>query len=205
MQGGQEERRRVLWDAGFGACLSVLAILAMTVWFPLDIKGDFVETNFAGRIEPGDAFFPYILAFSVLILGLCTMVSALVRPSSPDVTETSEVEGRLTSANLGFLLRFNAIVILALAVMYWLGPATVWLSNMMFDETATYRQLLDTAPYKFVGYAVGGLGMTLGLIGWARGAVDWRSFAITVVILMFLLLVFDGVLTNVQLPPNADY
>lgn len=44
------------WDIGIGLFGLLFAILALTVWFPNDIKGDFVELTRAGRPEPGMRF-----------------------------------------------------------------------------------------------------------------------------------------------------
>ncbi len=43
------------WNIGFGAVVLVSALLALTVWFPNDIKGGFIDLNQVGKPEPGDA------------------------------------------------------------------------------------------------------------------------------------------------------
>jgi len=52
------------WNIGFGAVASIAALIALFIWIPYDIKGGFIEINQIGKPEPGDAFFPIILARS---------------------------------------------------------------------------------------------------------------------------------------------
>lgn len=188
------------WDIGFGAVVFGLALLALLVWFPNDIKGGFVETNHAGKLEPGDAFFPVLLTVAILLLSGCQVLVALLARR-----RASASAGRLTRANLVFLILFHVIVVAGLALMFWLGPIVVALANALSGSELTYRQLVDTAPYKYVGYLAGAFVITTGLIAWAEGRLR-RSAVLTVLaVLAVSVLVFDVLLTNVQLPPNADY
>ena len=139
-----------LWDIGFGAALFGLALLALLVWFPYDIQGGFVEINFVGKTEPGDAFFPVLLAGTILVLSGFHFLRALF---SRGVNAPAERSGRLTRENFIFLALFLLIVITGLAMMYWLGPLTASLANLAGITDLTYRQLVDTVPYKYVGYA----------------------------------------------------
>lgn len=190
------------WDIGFGATLFGLALLALLVWFPYDIKGAFVETNFVGKVEPGDAFFPVLLAGTILVLSGFHLAGALFWRRQTGAVAPA---GKLTRANFIFLFLFHGIVITAMAVMYWLGPLTVWLSNLLGITDLSYRQLVDTVPYKYVGYVAGGFLMTASLINWTEGGLRRRSLFTIVAIIAVLILVFDVLLSNVQLPPNADY
>ena len=190
------------WDTGFGAALFVLALLALLVWFPNDITGGFVETNFVGKIEPGDAFFPVLLAGTILVLSGFHFLRAMFSRGARDSAARS---GRLTRENLRFLVLFHIIVIAGLAVMYWLGPLTVSLANLAGITDLSYRQLVDTVPYKYVGYVAGGFLMTASLITWTEGGLQRRSLFTVLAVIAASILVFDVLLNNVQLPPNADY
>ena len=89
--------------------------------------------------------------------------------------------------------------------MYWLGPLTVAALNTFGWLDASYRALSDTAPYKFIGYVVGGFVMTITLIAWTEGRIRWASVLSVLITLTVAILIFDLLLKNVLLPPNADY
>lgn len=178
------------------------ALAALLLWFPSDIKGGFVETNFAGRLEPGDAFFPVLLASTLLVLSLVQLLGAVIdrTQEGPDTPI-----GKLTPDNFRFLLWFCVIVLAGLAVMYWLGPLTTGLLRVLGIIDQSYRQLVDTAPYKYLGYVVGGFVMTVGLITLAEGKLRSRAILTVVIVLFLLVFIFDILLKNIQLPPNADF
>lgn len=103
--------------------------------------------------------------------------------------------------NLVFLTILAALIGGSLALMFWLGPLAVWLSG----TDATYRQLVDSAPYKYIGIVIGGFALTFAIITWAEGRIKRRSAIVSVLLLIVLIVIFDVMLTNIQLPPNADY
>ena len=190
------------WDIGFGAVLFLLALGALLIWFPSDIRGGFLDVDHAGKPEPGDAFFPVLLAGAILLLSAIHVVKALLL-NRQRVTE--EQQGRLTRDDLIFLVLFNAIVVISLAAMFWLGPLATFAVNFFTGKELTYRQLVDTVPYKYIGYCVGGFVMTASLIGWAEAGLRWRAVLSVVAVITASIVVFDILLFNVQLPPNADY
>jgi hypothetical protein len=149
--------------------------------------------------EPGDAFFPVILAGMLLVLSAAQLLGALFgrRPQAPS--------GKLTAENLKFLFLFYAIVLIALTVMYWLGPLVVETLRSMGAIDQTYRQLVDTRPYKYLGYVAGGFIMSVGLIAWAEGRVRRTAVLSVVIVQALLIFILDVLLRNIQLPPNADF
>ena len=191
------------WNIGFGIVLCLFAILALFVWFPRDIIGSFIETNQVGKVGPGDAFFPVLLASAILGLSIVHLVATLWQRRSGD--DTAITIGKLSSANIWFLVRFHLIVLAALFIMYVLGPLVVSAINAVFGSELKYKALVDTIPYKYIGYAVGGCLLTLPLIAWAEGSLRIRSIVIVLATIIASILIFDVLLSNVQLPPNADY
>lgn len=187
------------WNIGFGAVVSVAALLTLFVWIPNDIKGGFIEINQIGKPEPGDAFFPIILASLMLILSTAQLVGAVFSSKPPAAS------GHLTANNLKFLFLFYAIVLAGLTIMYWLGPLVVDALRAAGIIDSTYRQLVDTAPYKYLGYVVGGFLMTISLIAWAEGSVRLQAVLSVAIVMGVLILVLDILLYNIQLPPNADF
>lgn len=189
------------WDIGFGAIVFVGALLALFVWFPSDIRGGFFNINQIGRPEPGDAFFPILLASALVLLSLVQMALVLLRPTPPDTA----IQAKLTLDNVKFLGLFLIITASGLAIMFWFGPVVVWTMREAGLIDATYRQLTDTAPYKYLGYVVGGFLMTMTLIAWTEGRVRVLSVVTVSVLLALFILIFDILLNNVLLPPNAEF
>lgn len=190
------------WDIGFGVTVFVASLLAIFVWFPADIRGGFIHVNVTGKAEPGDAFFPILLSATLAILSALQVIISLLRGSPPI---TPGEQGRLTRDNLVFLAGFLAICVTGLAVMYGLGPVTAWTLQKFGLLDVGYRYLTDTAPYKYLGYVVGGISMTVALIAWTEGRVRLVSVLTVVIVLTTMILIFDQLLANVLLPPNAEF
>ncbi len=190
------------WDIGFGIAVLAGSVISLLVWFPADIPTGFFHTNAIGREEPGDAFFPIILA---VLLGLLSIIQLAFSLRRHGATTAAAPSGELTGQNLWFLGVFIAITATGLAIMYWLGPITVAVMNVFGGLDASYRQLTDAAPYKYIGYVVGGFMMTMTLIVWTEGRIRLTGIFTVVTILVLAILVFDVLLKNVLLPPNADF
>ncbi|MGI9523223.1 MAG: hypothetical protein ACR2PG_16425 [Hyphomicrobiaceae bacterium] len=191
------------WNIGFGLALCVFALVALFIWFPRDIIGSFIETNQVGKVGPGDAFFPVLLASAILGLSAVHLLSTLLRRRTGVDTATSI--GKLTTANVWFLVRFHLVVLFGVLTMFALGPIVVSAINVIHGSDLQYKALVDTVPYKYVGYAVGGSLLALPLIAWAEGGLRLRSIIIVCAMIVVSILIFDVLLNNVQLPPNADY
>ncbi|MEZ5843657.1 MAG: hypothetical protein R3D27_07965 [Hyphomicrobiaceae bacterium] len=112
--------------------------------------------------------------------------------------------GRLSADNFWFLFRFHIAILLGLAAMYGLGPAFVAVQNALTGGEVEYRQLADTVPYKYIGFVAGSLLMTLPTIAWAEGRWSARSAVTVLLVVLAIIVIFDVLLTNVQLPPNAN-
>jgi hypothetical protein len=192
------------WDIAFGAAALAVSVAALLWWFPSDIRGGFIEVGAGGRREPGDAFFPVLLAATMLVLGVVHVTAALLgKATKPG--ERAVDAGRLTWQNLRFLAVFHAVVLGGLAVVYWLGPLVVHVLGALGVLDASYRHLVDTVPYKYLGYVAGGFGMTVALAVWAEGGLTRRAIVAVAIVITACVLIFDVFLTNVPLPPNADY
>lgn len=191
------------WNMGFGVVTLAAALLALFVWFPLDIKGGFIQTNLTGNLEPGDAFFPILLAAALVALSLVQITAALFNRQSPSAAQAGDT-GRLSASNLKFLACFFAILAAGLAIMLWFGPLlTTGLGTIgVIDQS--YRQLVDTVPYKYLGYLVGGFAMTTTLVFWTEGRLRPRAVYSVIAVLAACVLIFDILLDNILLPPNAD-
>lgn len=191
-----------LWNIGFGVAVLVFALFSLFVWFPADIPTGFFFINAIGREEPGDAFFPILLAS---LLALLAAVQIAVTIFQSRMGHAGPVPGTLSIANFRFLAIFAAMVCAGLAIMYWLGPGIVQALAAIGITEGTYRQYSDTAPYKYIGYIVGGLLMTVAMIAWTEGRLRRTAVLSVVITLATSILIFDVFLRNVLLPPNADY
>ena len=184
------------WEIGIGLCGMVFAIAALMVWFPNDIKGDFMELTRSGKPEPGDAFFPTLLAGFIAFFSFIQIAIGAFRSPANE----SDYK-RITLDNLFFLFVLTMIILSGFGLMYWTGPLMV----NLFDSAESYRLLIDTAPYKYIGFVTGGFFMIFSLITWTEGHIRFRTVLSGVILLFLLILIFDVALTNIQLPPNADY
>lgn len=190
------------WDIGFGVAVLVGALLSIFVWFPADIRTGFFHLNQIGKSEPGDAFFPIILATALVVLSIIQLLGALLRPQQRGA---DAAQHRLTGDNIKFLILFLAITAGGLAIMYWLGPLVTWAMRSLGLIDVDYRQLTDTGPYKYIGYVVGGFLMTIALIAWTEGRVRFVAILTVSLLLLLFIFIFDGLLHNILLPPNAEY
>ena len=182
------------WDIWFGLVGLLFGLFALLVWLPNDIRGGFTELSLTGKPRPGDAFYPMLLAGFIATMSCLQIALSLLRRPAGPATAT------LTSANLRFLAIFLCIVLIGLAVMRHAGPAWLWLT----DDPRPYRLLIDTAPYKYLGFAAGGFGLTVSLIAWAEGRFSLRAALVSAVLILLLIAIFDLGLSNIQLPPNAE-
>jgi len=82
----------------------------------------------------------------------------------------------------------------------WLGPAAVW----ALTEDGAYRNLRDTAPWKYVGYVAGGTLLVAGLMALVEGNVTWRGVMIGLLATLALIAVYDLPFEDLLLPPNGD-
>lgn len=190
------------WDIGFGAVIFVASLAAIFVWFPNDMRGGFFFVNPIGKTEPGDAFFPTLLAATLALLSGLQLFLSLTRGSPP---VSPGAQGHLTKDNIRFLILFTAICVGGLLIMYLLGPAAAWVMRSFGVIDVEYRYLTDTAPYKYLGYVTGGFLMTVSLIGWTEGRLRRVSIISVLTVIVVSIIIFDQLLTNVLLPPNADY
>jgi hypothetical protein len=168
--------------------VSILAaILALAVWIPLDIETGLIE-KVRRQTSIGDAMLPTLASGFVLLGGLFLLLPSKAK---------AEV---LTGDNLLYLIKLIAILAIAFAAMRWLGPALVW----ALTEEGVYRNLRDTAPWKYIGYIVGGTILVSGLMAMVEGRVTARSIIIGLLATLALIAVYDLPFEDLLLPPNGD-
>ena len=105
----------------------------------------------------------------------------------------------LRLANLGYLAALGLCLLVSMALMRWAGPALV---EAITDTE--YRPLRDTAPWKYVGFVMGGTTMILSLIVLVERRLRWSRVLIALAVTLFLAAFYDLPFEDLLLPPNGD-
>lgn len=173
---------------GFGAICSALVVLLF--WIPADIDTGVVDV-WRRTVRIGDAMLPSFAATGMLCAGVVMLVRAFVLPAM----------GERRVMSLTFLVTSGLVLAIALLLMQLSGPAVVWL---WFSGETPYRLLLDTAPWKYVGFVVGGSFMVFCFTSLTSHRLSWRFALLAVVSTLLIALVYDLPFDNLLLPPNGD-
>ncbi|WP_417692762.1 hypothetical protein [Roseibium sp.] len=199
---GAAPERGGFWNLWLGLGTLIFAAVSVMVWFPQDIGSGFLKKSLTGQTVPGDAFFPILLMALMVPLGVILVFTHFRARSGSG----GEQVGDIGLQNLAFLLRAITLVGLGLLAMNWTGPALVWCTNAIgLTELSGYRAVSGTFPFDVSGFFVGGTFLTCGFIHTTRHTLRPRDVLIAAVSTAVLILLFDVLLTNVQLPPNADF
>lgn len=189
------------WNLWIGLGTLAFVVLCLTVWFPRDIGSGFLQKNLTGRTVPGDAFFP------VLLVGLMVPLAGLLVLTQlrPRHGAGGERVGHIGRGNLGFLVQVTLLTGLSLAVMTLTGPALVALTNALgLTAFSGYRAASATFPFEVSGFVVGGTLLTCGFVRITCHRLGLRHALAALVAVLVLTLLFDGLLHDIRLPPNAD-
>ncbi len=172
----------------------LLGLGALFFWIPNDVDTGLIET-FRRQTYIGDALFPSASALVIAICAAALLVRSLLVGAR--AAEAREDDDRIP---LGFLLVVAAILALSLALMFWTGPIA---AELFSDQD--YRQLRATAPWKHLGFVVGGVAMVFGAISLIEGRLRASRAAIAFLVALLLILAFDIPFDTLLLPPNGDW
>lgn len=179
-------------NAMLGLLAVVLGILALAVWVPADTGSGLVEKA-RGKYRIGDALAPAV-AFSLLIFsGLLLLWETRSKPA----------QQLITRHHLVFTGGLLPIFALSLAAMRWTGPMAVALLGAG-GEGAGYRELRDTVPWKYLGFALGGSSLVGALFCLASRKLRLRFFLIGLAAALVMILLYDLPFDDLLLPPNGD-
>ena len=178
---------RLPQDAALGAAILLFGLFVAVIWAPLDSDTGLVE-RIRGRWTVGDALAPTMAGLLLAVSGLALSVGSLRRPG----------RNLLVAGNLQFIVSAAACVAVALLVMRYSGPL---IASITVGE---YRPLRDTAPWKYIGFVLGGGILIAGLGYIAEGRTGWRRVALTFLGLLALALAYDLPFEDLLLPPNGD-
>jgi hypothetical protein len=190
-----------LWNLGIGLLSIVASAVTLIWWIPNDIEtGVLIEDRYS--VEVGDALAPTAIAIGIFLIGVAICVKALLsRNSEPaDSIERAIGLSRSNAFSLTFML---TALIGSLLIMTWAGPLTVSAMQSAGFEVKAYRLLTDTRPYKYIGFALGGLVMVLSLVTWIEGRFSLRGVLTAIGAVAVLIFVYDVPFDSLLLPPNG--
>ncbi len=189
------------WNLWLGLGVLGFVALCLTVWFPQDIGSGFMQKNLTGRTVPGDAFFPVLLVGLMVPLAILLVFSQL----RPRPGASGEPVGHVGAGNLVFLIQVILLTGMSIVLMNLTGPAVVWLTNKAgLTAFSGYRAASATFPINVSGFVAGGFLLICGFIRLTCRRLSLLHVLVALGVVLMLVLVFDILLENVHLPPNAD-
>lgn len=176
-----------------GAATVAFAILVIFVWIPLDTQTGLVE-KVRRQITIGDALAPTIAAGFLVLGGLMLILSERQDENQP----------RLAKQDILFGLATLFLIVTAVLIMRYAGPIVVWLWNALTGDAFEYRLLRDTAPWKYIGFVLGGTFMITGLVSLVEGYLRPRTILIALISVAVMATIYDLPFDDLLLPPNGD-
>lgn len=174
-----------------GILMSAAALLVAFVWIPSDVETGIFE-KVRRRLEIGDAFAPTLAAGLLGIGGLLLIIEEL----------KSRTALRIARHNVPFVVGLFVLFVLFTSVMMWSGPLFV---ALFAEQGSEYRLLRDTAPWKYLGFMIGGTFLVCTLICFVERRFTLQALAIGIGASLALTLLYDFPFEDLLLPPNGDY
>ena len=174
-------------DRVLGLIAAAFGLFIVLYWAPVDSDTGLAE-KVRGRWSIGDALAPTAAGVLILLSGLGIAAAGL------------RVGGAatLTSSNLLFLAKLLGVLIGTFIIVRYAGDA---IAGAFGQE---YRLLRDTAPWKYIGFILGGGGMIFALISVMEHRVSLSRLALALAIATVLALIYDLPFEDLLLPPNGD-
>lgn len=172
-------------------CL-VFALGVALVWVPLDSASGMV-VKVRRQVNVGDALAPTLAA---IIIGFGGLLMLLER----DRGQTPAI----TRKNLSFILRLGFVLIVGFFIMRWSGEVAVWIARQFTDADLNYRNLRDTAPWKYIGFFLGSAFIITTFIAFSQDRLTMRALLIGIFATVVLILCYDLPFDDLLLPPNGD-
>lgn len=172
-----------------GILFVAFAGLVAFVWVPLDVETGLIE-KVRRQTNIGDALAPTVAAFFVGLGGVLLLLFERSDPNQP----------RLVSANVMFIGIQIGILVFGFLIMLYAGPLAV----QLLQDGGEYRLLRDSAPWKYIGYFLGGTFIVSGLISHVEGRFSGRNVWISICVVVALIVIYDLPFEDLLLPPNGD-
>ena len=176
-----------------GLLVALFSLIVLFVWIPLDVQTGLIE-KVRRQVTIGDALAPSVAAVFLLIGGLVLAIVERRDPGQPHIDLRS----------IGFVVCMITLIVGALVVMRFAGPALVALLNMSGGEPLDYRLLRDEMPWKYIGFFIGGTIMISGCIALVEGRLRPKVVLLSAVIVVVMMAIYDLPFDDLLLPPNGD-
>jgi hypothetical protein len=176
-----------------GLLTLAFAVLLLVVWIPMDTQTGLME-KVRRQVVIGDALAPTVAALFLILGGGLLAV----------VERNAENQPRMSLRGLGFTAILMAIVFFGLLVMRHAGPLSVWIVNAVQGGELEYRLLRDTAPWKYIGFFLGGTFLISGVISLVEGRVTGRTVLVAILAVVVMIFIYDVPFDDLLLPPNGD-
>lgn len=177
-----------------GLFFTALALLLLLVWIPLDSDTGLIE-KVRRQVAIGDALAPTVAAVFLLIGGGLLMLLEGKRDTPP----------AMDAASVKFVVRVFTMLVLGFLVMRYAGPLAVEVMNTIQGSDLEYRLLRDTAPWKWLGYVLGGTLAICGTISLTEGRFSLRALVVALLAIAAMIAIFDLPFDDLLLPPNGDF
>lgn len=200
------------WNLGLALFCIAFAAFALLYWIPTDIETGVLEKERRVWVI-GDGMGPFFLSVCMIILSVIMAFGSLrvllrgePAPDAGPLKEVAlgDIDGGLSAENFTFLFRVLAIVIASMLLINWVGPLTAMGLKAIGHDVGTYRQLVATVPYKYLGFIAGGFVMVFGLISMIVGRMTMAGFLTAVFTIAALIILYDVPFDQLLLPPNGD-
>ena len=176
-----------------GLCFIGLSLLLVFVWIPLDTDSGILE-KVRRQVTIGDALAPTIAGLFLFVGGTILVIFERNAPDQPEIDVVS----------LGFVAMVVLLLAASFLIMRYAGPTAVAVANLNAETPLEYRLLRDTAPWKYIGFLLGGTVMISGLVSLIEGRFSVKSVLIGIAAVLAMIAIFDLPFDDLLLPPNGD-
>ena len=172
-------------DRVLGLIVLALGLFIALYWAQADSETGLFE-KLRGRSAVGDALAPTVAGTLLALAGAWLVL-------------TGGGERTISWRNAAYLASLGGCLLLSIMLMRWAGPC---LTEALTGQE--YRPQRDTAPWKYLGYLMGGTTMIASLIFLAERRFSWSRLAIALGVTVALILFYDLPFEDLLLPPNGD-
>jgi hypothetical protein len=187
---GSENRSNLV----LGVFFVVFALGVVFLWVPMDTDSGMIE-KVRRQVTIGDALAPTVAGVFILLGAVLLLVFERKAPEQPEFDPVS----------IAFATMVLGLLILSFLTMLFAGPLTVALVNALQGSELDYRLLRDTAPWKHIGFVLGGVLAIAGTISLTEGRFSPRALIAGVCAVLVMIAIFDLPFDDLLLPPNGDF
>jgi hypothetical protein len=188
------------WNLVLGIGCVVFALVTLLVWIPADIESGLIE-QVRRQTTVGDALAPSLWIVGMGLLGLILALDSAWKLRQGEATRAG---GGPSWSNLMYVAGLAATIFAALGMMSLAGPMVVTAAQWFGLEIDSYRNLRDTAPWKYIGYVAGGFVLIFALMSYIERRPTWRLALIAALAVICIALAYDLPFRGLLLPPNGD-